>query len=452
MVSRMADRLVVEFAGEGSGTGPLSWGQQTVWRGVQMRGAPITLTGIETLPEGATTQDVAGQLKFLMGRHQSLRTRLAFGSGGEPAQVVFASGQAGLDIIDVPGEADARTVAGELEAEWELAPRDYVSDWPVRMGVVCQGGVPRYQVTAMDHLTTDGFGVLAMLSDLAARDPVTGLPRGPVTAMEPLEQARWQVSPAGQRQSAAVQRHWARLLAAVPPARFPVPAAPRSPRYWEATFNSPATYLAVQVIAARLRLDTSPVMLGAFAVGTAKASGIAPAVLRIMVSNRFRPRFADTVSPVSQTCPCVIDPGGGTFDEAVIRAWRASVSAYKHAYFEPAQIRSVLASVSEERGRQVDLNLVYNDRRLDTPRTVGGPLPTKPELRAAMPQTSLTWAQSDDPLDLCHIHVRDCADAVDVAVFFDTAYVSPEVVETMLRTVESATVAAALDPAAPAGT
>jgi hypothetical protein len=39
-VKDAADKLLVPFAGEGSVTGELSWGQQTIWRGIEARGAP----------------------------------------------------------------------------------------------------------------------------------------------------------------------------------------------------------------------------------------------------------------------------------------------------------------------------------------------------------------------------------------------------------------------------
>jgi hypothetical protein len=50
------------------------------------------------------------------------------------------------------------------------------------------------------------MGVMAMLDDLAARDPVTGLAKGPVLAMQPLELARLHRSPVGVRRSDAA--HW----------------------------------------------------------------------------------------------------------------------------------------------------------------------------------------------------------------------------------------------------
>lgn len=448
----MADSLLVPFAGEGSGIGELSWGQQTVWRGVQARGAPIIITAVKPLTDGTTVDDVADDLGFLMSRNQSLRTRLRLADGDHIQQVVASSGEIPLAIVDVDDDADPRKVADALETEYEFAERDYVNEWPIRMAVVRHRGVAVYRVTAVDHMSTDGFGARAMLVDLAARDPVTGRPKGPVTAMQPLEQARQQGSPAGQRQSEAAQRYWKRVLRTIPPRRFVDSRDKREPRYGQATFSSPAAYLAIQAIAARTQLDTSPVLLAAFAVGLTRVTGINPAVPRVMVNNRFRPRFADTVSPVAQTCPCVIDVAGLTFDEAVTRAWRASVGAYKNAYFEPVRIRELIDAAGRDRGEEIDLQVVFNDRRLRTPRGAPSSVPEPHELCAALPRTTLCWENlTDEPSDACHLHVLDSPDAMSVIVLTDSHYVSPADVEAFLREMEAVAVAAAFDPSASTG-
>ena len=160
-------------------------------------------------------------------------------------------------------------------------------------------------------------------------------------------------------------QYWERLLRRIPARRFPEPAehaagaqlpvplrlaggSPRDPGHRRAHQTS----------------STSSVLLAALAVGMARATGVNPLVPRVYVSNRFRPRLADAVSPIAQTCPVVIDVAGITFDEAVRRAYYASLSAFKHAYFEPARIRELVAAVSEERGEHVDVDFVCNDIRL----------------------------------------------------------------------------------------
>lgn len=454
----MANAIPVMFAGEGSGAGELSWGQQTVWRAMELADGEVTiLTGIALLADGSTVNDVAGVLSYLMSRHQSLRTRLRRSADGHVRQVVFGSGEIELEIADAPDDADPATFARDLADSYETWDHDCFRDWPVRMAVVRHRGVPVYRAMGMCHLTADGFGIVTMLNDLGGWDFSTGQVLGsvnpnPVTAMESLEQAQWQCSPAGQRRSAIAEQYWDRLLRAIPPRRFGESTDKRSPRSASAVYDSPAAFLAIQVIAARVQTDTSPVLLAAAAVAIARVSGINPVVPRMFVSNRFRGRLAETVSPIAQTCPCQIDVAGITFDTAVKRAMIASIAALKHAYFDPARIRAIIATVGEERGLAIDLACVYNDRRLITSREADAALPTLAALRAALPGSTLRWeGYSDEPGPPFLIHIRDSPDSVNVLVSCDSHYIAPADVEAFLRAMETVMVEAAFDAGAPSG-
>jgi hypothetical protein len=462
VVGDMADTVRVQFQGEGTGEGELSWGQKTAWRGVLARGSAIWLVGKFDVPEGRTVEDIADGVSFLMSRHDALRTKLVVSGPDDVRQVVHAAGELDIVVVDVPDDDDPHKVVAEIDDSYDTHDRDYAAQWPVEVTIVRHRGVPVTWIMAMCHTSADGFSLLPLMVDLETRDPVTGAAAGPVTSMTPLEQANLQTSPVGQKRSAAVERHWERVMRTMPPRRFPPSGDPREPRYWRGTFSSPALFQAMQVVAQRTGFDTSPVLLAAFAVGLASASGINPAVPRLMVNNRFRPRLADSVGPLSQTCPCVVDVGGMTFDEAVRRAYQASLVTFKNAYFEPVRIREIVAAASAERGQPLDVDMLYNDRRsvggagevgesAGMGRGVTGPLATPDQLRAAQAGTTLSWEQGDDPLDVFHLHVADAADTVKILVLFDTQYASPDKTEALLRRMESVTVEAAIDPATVTG-
>ncbi len=460
-VMGVPESLIVPFAGEGSGSAGLSWGQQAIWRAFEVFGQPIWLTGITEVPAGRTVQDLADQLAYQLGRHQSLRTRLVVTDDAPVQQVVSAAGELELRLVDVADDDDPYQVAKTIETGWGQGDGhyDFATSWPVRVAVVSHRGVPLYQVRALSHIVADGFGVLALRRDLAARDPVTGEPPGPVTAMQPLEEARWQASPAGRRRSQLAEQYWERLLHAMPARRFPEPADKPQARYSRFYFDSRAAHFAIQAIAARSKFGTSPVLLAAFAVAMARATGVNPLVPRLYVSNRFRPRLSDAVSPIAQTCLCVIDVAGITFDEAVERAYYASLSAYKHAYFEPVKIRELVAAVSAERGEQVDVDLVYNDIRLLSPREATDPPAGPDEIAAALPLTTLTCEERPAAEDLCNFTFQD-SDAVTyhgapptirAIVLVDDHYVPRGQVEQCLRTLEELVVSAAYDPSVVTG-
>src|SRR5204863_6000248 len=117
------------------------------------------------------------------------------------------------------------------------------------------------------HLATAPGGVNALVRAVLHALAGNGLPPAPEPpALQPLDQARHQQSPAGLRQSDKALRYWARLLQEVPLDRFPGPRQPaRAPRYWNAVLNSPAMDKAVGAIAARHQVTTSAVLLAAAA-------------------------------------------------------------------------------------------------------------------------------------------------------------------------------------------
>jgi hypothetical protein len=452
----MSSKLTVEFAGEGSGVETLSWGQQAVWRGIEVRGAPIILRGVYPAPDGKTVNDLAADLGRLVSRHQSLRTVFRPGGDDQLKQVVMSSGETALEVVEA-GDADPRETADKLADGYEFGDRDYAHELPVRAGVVCVRGVPAYEVLGICHMSVDGFGTNVIEKELGMRGPEAAAQAlGPVTEMPPLEQAAWQIAQPGQRQNAAAERYWDRVLRLMPEHWFPVPAEAPSQRYGETQLSSPAAYLASRVIAARLETDTRPVVLAAFAVALARISGVNPVVPRLFVNNRFRPRFADTVSAIAQTCLCAVDVAGVTFDEAVRRSIRAVVATYKNAYFKPVKIREVLARVGDEIGGTPDVGFLLNDRR--ETQAVTGPLASPEEISAARPQSTVRQVYKDGgPLDQCHITVVEPAGAVgalgslDLTGYFDTGYMARDTMTVVLRTVEEILVAAGIDPLARTG-
>ena len=446
----MAEQILVRFAGAGEGVEELSWGQQELWRGMRRRGTWMPMGFALPLPPGTTVEDVVAELRFSVGRYQTLRTRLRHDPDGRTRQVVSSRGEVALDVVDAAADADPAEVAERVRRRYWETEYDFVTQWPVRTAVIRHRGVPTHHVMVVCHLVTDGFGALVMMRELSERDPVTGAAKAPMTAMQPLEQARWQRSPAGQRQCAAALRHWEGVLRAIPARRFPGATDPRSPRHWSAGLTSRAMYLALRAVAARTGADSSPLLLGVFAVALARAIGVEPVVTRVVVNNRFRPGLARTVSQIAQTGLCVLDVAGRTVEGALAHTRQRVIAAYKHAYYDPARVEALVERISRERGEELDLACFYSDRRLlerdpDTDR----PAPAEAEIRAALPETTFRWeSKLDEPSERLFLFVNPAEHAVDLSLFADTHHVSPAQIEAILRGMETAAVQAALTPAA----
>lgn len=443
-------RLLVPFRGAGSGTGPLTWGQLGIWRTIQRQGASAYLSGVQPVPPETTIGQAAATWRFTMSRHQALRTRLGFDAGGEPYQVVAESGELPLEIVDAPVAADPAEVARSVRARYESTDFDYPREWPVRPAMIRHRGLFTHAVAVYCHLALDAHGLAALLADLSTMDSSTGGPVAPVAGIQPLELARQQREPAALRQSEVSLRHWERLMRAIPPRRFPRCTDWRSPRYWDIGYHSPAALLAVRAIAARDAVETTPVLLAAFAVALARITGYSPVVTQLAVNNRFRRGFAQTVSPVAQTGLCAIDVAGVPFTEAVARAGQAAIGAYKYAYYHPDRRLELFVDVSRDRGEEIDVSCYVNDRRPQGRAAAGRATtpPTAAQLRAAVPAGRLSFgARTDQPGQKLYLDIDETAEALDFEATVDTHAMAPPDVTALLRGIEAVLVAAALDPA-----
>jgi Condensation domain len=441
----VSDHILVPFAGEDSGTAGLTWGQWDIWPAMRDEKASFSVGGWLPLPTGTTVHDVASDLAFLLHRYPALRTRLRFTDDGCPQQVVAQAGEVALAIVDA-GAADPAQVAAELYQRYDSYVFDETREWPIRWAVVVSAGAVTHLVSVISHLVVDGPSVVTMLQDLAARDPVSGAAAGPVTALQPLALARWQASPAGRRKSDAALRHWDRLLRSVPARRFAGSSDPRQPPYWQLLYDSPASYLASVLLAARTGTSTSTVLLAAFAVVITRATGISPAVVQIVVNNRFRRDIAGTVSPLCEPIPCVIDATSGSFDEVVGRAWQQAIGAYRLSYYDPRQRAELITRIGRERGEEVDLDCILNDRRALNPQEAAGDPPTPAQVRAALERSELTWGwRKEIPGKNLIMHVNDVPDTVSYDLCVNTRYLSPADMESCLRGLEALLVEEALE-------
>jgi hypothetical protein len=405
----------------------------------------LPIGGVLRFPPGTTVDDATADLRYVMSRYPSMRTRLRFDPDGV-RQVVSDSGEIALEIVDAADDADPARVAIDVWLRYWDTGYDFESEWPVRMAVVRHRGALSRRVWMMCHLVTDGGGGRVVIEELADRD------RAGPTTMPPLEQARWQLSPAGQRQSRMALRHWENALRSAPARRFRPPTERPHPRYWQAKLDSLATHLAVRALSARTGVESPSVLMAIFAVALAGVTGINPVVTQVTVNNRFRPGLGRTVSPIAQNGLCVIDVAGATVDEVVTSARRRAIAAYKNAYYDPDQRDGLVARVNQERAEEVDLNCLFNDRRLK-PRTEGGPPPAAGEIRAALADSSFEWTHKQDRVrfDGLIVNIEDVPDTTQITMPFDTHQVIPSDVEACLRRMEEVAVAAALDPATPTG-
>jgi hypothetical protein len=435
---RVAQRLAVRFHGEGHGRQRLSWGQQEIWQAMRRQRSWLPVGGALPLAAGSTVADVADELRYMMGRFPVLRTRLHLDPGRQPIQIVAESGEIALEIVDADTGADVAAVAETLFQQYLQHDYDFVNEWPIRMAVVRQHGIACFRVVVGCHIMADAAGFANLTREATAH--LTA----PLTGLQPLEQVRWQQSPAGQRQNELSLRYWERHLRTMP-GRRPTEAAQATPRHWQGEFTSRAAFGAVQAIMKRTGYDSATIVLTVYALAARNTLGVNPVVTRSVVSNRFRPALADVVCPLAQTGLCVMDVAQLSFDQALPVVRRAAMTAYKYAYYDPAQLDELIATVAGERGTDVDTYSFFNDRRGPVQRAAAlGRPPSPGELRDALSGSEFSWTLArDDPFEPLFVHFDDAQETVHITVHTDSLYLSLTRAEALVKEMENVAVQAA---------
>lgn len=416
MIAVAAEQIMVTFKGEGAGVDELSWGQSENWSAIVSQKTWIPLGGVKPLDPGTTVEDIADELAYLMSRYQPMRTKLLF-KDGRVLQEVFDSGEIALSIVDC---ADDPSVTAEAICdEWRASEMDFTAEWPVRMAVVRCGGELTHMAVLVSHLVTDATGAGVMMAEVARREAA------PVSGMQPLEQARWQQSPAGRRQNASALRYWEGILRSIPPSRFPQALAEGGPRYWHGEFSSPAMLTALQRIVASSGLESTTVLLTLYSLALHYFTGINPVVIRPIVSNRFRPGLANVVCTLAQGGLCSLDVAGQPFGEALEIVQRSVLSAYKYAYFDHHHMVDLRSRVALDRGVEIDTSCYFNDRR--SPGHMGS--------RAIEDPAEFRWIASQDApsFEQLFVHIDDVPGTVQITIYLDTAYVPAAAGEALLR-------------------
>jgi hypothetical protein len=461
-----SSEIMVAFHGEGAGTAELTWGQSGIWRTSQRTGRTMNLAGALPLPDGTQLTELVERLRFMVGRHPALRTRMRFADGpsGErhPLQFTVAAGEVPLQIIDIDDEDDPAAIAEELRERYEFTWFDWENEFPVRTGVIRQAGVPVYFVQGYHHVMADGNGLLLLGRDAENLDRRTWEATAPPPELTPLDVARAQAGAAGRRQSGRSMQHWAAQIDRLKPWSPGEPARMLEPRFWELAACSPALELGMRAVAARTGFGTPQVMAAAYSVASARVFGRNPSIAMMVVSNRFRPGFADLVSQVSQSGICVIDSADATFDEVVKRAEKAVTAASFHGYYDQVECDRLIDEAAARLGRPLDISWHLNDRRsMMNPDGDGRGAPTEAELRDAVPRTKMFWdrripmfdgtlfvtVDSEPGLSIPGREaLRDeLLPAVYLEVWADTHHFALGQVEAFIREMENVVVEAAFD-------
>ncbi|MFB7946260.1 condensation domain-containing protein [Kitasatospora phosalacinea] len=446
--------LAVPFAGGRSGTAPLTWGQRAIWHAIG-RTAPndhyFNLGRVLPLADRGAPVDAArlvDALTALVLRHEALRTRLADLPDGSPGQRLHGNGRLDLVVRDEPDPDRAGRTAEELLAELSGHRFGYADEWPVRVGAVRSAGRITHAVLALCHLASDGHGAEVLVRDL--RLLVRRGSAGPVCPQTPLDLARRQSGPAGQRVGDAALAHWERGLAQAPPTMFAAPvAAPRSPAFWTGRLVSAALPRAVDALADAHGVSGSSVLLTAAAALVAAGQGHRAAAVMPIAGNRAAADRRTMVSTLSQDALVVLplpdDPAGtAVFTDLLADAFAASLAGYRAASYDPAGWDALLERLARERGTEVHPYCCFNDMRLTERTAAPGGAPDAGELERLRGRTVLDFPATQERVACRYcLHLTGDDAELTVTLTADTAYLPPEAIHAHLRALEEVVVASA---------
>ncbi|QKW53980.1 condensation domain-containing protein [Streptomyces buecherae] len=437
-----------------AGTGPATWGQRAIWGVVTRLGddAPRYNLRLDLpLNPPRPAARVLADLTELLRMHDSLHTRLLPDGAAGLEQVVDGAGELPV-AVRACQVAQAPAVGAALMEELAGRSFDHAREWPFRVGLVeCENEVHRL-VLAASHTAMDLWGEGRMLRDLeliSAGETAEALLKAR-PALQPLEAAAHQTSALGRRKDAGARRYWCERLAAGPRRIFRNPAAPELAKtepgrlFPNALLRSPALAVAAERVATELGVSDAAVLLGAASHQLARMSGSSDVLFQVVVSNRFQPAAAESVSTMAQEAVFLLTDADKDFEEAVRRTRSVSFSAFRHAGYDKWALDREVARLVE-RGEAADHSCWWNDTRDPS----DGPFDTveRPSAppRELLGQTELTWPTEFLPRANVSIAVDalTAPGALELAMTADPAVISREGMERFLRGVEELVVAEA---------
>lgn len=324
-------------------TGPLSFGQLSVWRDVELFPPEgrhqANITRIEPLGGTFYPDQIEAAFARVRRRHEGLRTTYELAEPERLRQVVRSvdAVPAPVTQVPVPPGADPDAVAAATAAELGGQPFDLATEEPWRLAVVVSGGGrASHLVLILHHIAADHWAEDLIENDLKAA--LAGQPAA-VPAGSPLELARAQHGPAWRERRAAAEGHLRGVYTAAARGGLPpVPLAPTAAvkanlRSWTGLAGAAATAAALRARAPSLSLPS--VVLAAYCHTVHRTTGVPTLLVNAMAANRVHAGTPTMVSSMNQWARIVSHHvPGEPFAEYVLRLHADSLAGYRHGCYD----------------------------------------------------------------------------------------------------------------------
>ncbi|MBO4207675.1 AMP-binding protein [Micromonospora echinofusca] len=368
--------IQARFTAAPVGSAPLTWGQAAMYRPMQWFGEAsrdFNIRRVLRLTAPVPVDRVTAAWSALVLRHQVLRTLMTDGADG-PRQHLRADGAYPPLLRDTTPDALSET-ADATAAELAATAFHLDREWPVRWALLRVDGLVEAVAVAASHVSLDGWSLELLLAEL--RILVDGERTLPAPGWQPLDQAGYEASPAGQRRARQSLAYWRDRLPAVPQRIFDGPEHDGGPLpvvTWR--MESTAVAAAATALAQQTGASSSTVVLTAALLVQTALTGRDRAVVKLIAGNRNTPRQRQLATGIAQNALLVFDIGDGDVTDVVRRCYRDSTESYFHAIYPPDALDTLIAAEAP----QADLSVYFNDSRMGRDFDV----PTGPPDRATL--------------------------------------------------------------------
>jgi hypothetical protein len=442
------DLIPIRVDGAREESDEMTWGHLVIWQwhGVADEHTSFHFFNAERfpLPPGCTVTALAEAFQDAVARYDGLRTVFRREEGGW-RQVVQGSGEIALEVYETsPDEADeaAKGVAWHLnQRPWTLA------QWPVRLAVVGDPRSPSVLVIGYDRLALDSNSVTLVALEVMSRASGGDGDQPPEQPWQPVDEARFERSPAGLAINDKAQQYWRQVLTAAPSSMFDVPLCePEELRFRRLEMTSPALGRAVRWMHQQWRVLPSAILLAAFSVVLGRYAGHRRVVFQLMTGNRPDRQRRELVGTLVGQGIFHLDLAANDlrFPQLVRAAFRASGQAHRFGFCDPEGVLAIRDELRLSRGAHLDLggfvnDLVAYDYGIE-------PEPTEAEFRELTGQTEHLDAggMPGNPTKLdIRLHLTLQHDPVmPLAMIGDTRYLPSDAMRQLLSGMERVLVAA----------
>ncbi|GAA1271500.1 hypothetical protein GCM10009677_25560 [Sphaerisporangium rubeum] len=471
--ARPVASLVLRLRGLTARVTPATRGQWNMWRAIRYTGEHdrfFNLCEVLPIPQGRDLRATLDAVREVLRRYETLRT--AYLPTYDPArttyypacgdrldQVVSAEGEVPVELYEIPPELTSQEqilefleqVVPRLREPQFAAHARAVRDgpeppiaaggeWPIRLAVVLSEGRPMFLAAAFSHLCLDSDGIAVVAQELMRL--LEGGAPDPVPAWQPADLAIHELSPAGQIENERAMAYIRKVFRSAPPTMFDLPRRePETPRYIERIMRSEAAMRGAARLARRLRMSKQTVLFAAAAVVLGQRSGRTNTMIQVLCGNRTDEPLRTHAGNLTVPVPCAFDFTGLSFDQIVLEAVSASMSAQLNCQWDQKAAWVERRAAELAIGRHIDVATYLNILRDDpyAPQDDG-----VADLRELMTRTVFTPGESRIQIDLkILLMVLDTSVHGAVSLLADTAYTPVHSIDEILRGMERLLVAGA---------